>query len=95
MVSVLATDGAEAVPLMSRLVAATRPLLENTTVVPSTHTPRSDGYVAKTFLVPAANEILAPEALEARMVVRASVGPVVEYVPIPTSQAPALGSYAV
>jgi hypothetical protein len=58
-------------------------------------TERSAGYVENTFFCPAPNETLAPPALEARIVSRVRVGPVVEYVPIPTSQSPALGSNAV
>jgi hypothetical protein len=46
------------------------------------------GYVTKTLLEPADNVIgeVFPFELD-RIVVRARVGPVVEYVPIPTSQA--------
>jgi hypothetical protein len=47
----------------------------------------SDGYVTKTLTVPL-NVTAVPELLEDRMVVRVRVGPVVEYVPIPTSQLP-------
>ena len=47
-----------------------------------------DGYVTKTVTVPE-NVSALPELLEERIVVRVSVGPVVEYVPIPTSQLPA------
>jgi hypothetical protein len=46
------------------------------------------GYVRKTFLVPADNVIAVVFPLELeRIVVRARVGPLVEYVPTPTSQA--------
>jgi hypothetical protein len=45
------------------------------------------GYVTKTLTVPE-NVTALPELLEERIVVRVRVGPVVEYVPIPTSQLP-------
>jgi hypothetical protein len=46
-----------------------------------------DGYVTNTVTDPE-NVTALPELLEDKMVVRVSVGPVVEYVPIPTSQLP-------
>ena len=49
----------------------------------------SAGYVTKTFTAPG-NVTALPELLEARIVVRVSVGPVVEYVPMPTSQLPSV-----
>jgi hypothetical protein len=47
----------------------------------------SDGYVTKTLTVPV-NVTALPALLEDKIVVRVSMGPVVEYVPIPTSQLP-------
>jgi hypothetical protein len=46
-----------------------------------------DGYVTKTLTVPE-NVTALPALLEERIVVLVRVGPVVEYVPIPTSQLP-------
>jgi hypothetical protein len=85
MVSVLATEGAEAVPLMSRLVPPTSALLEKYTCVPLTHTPRSAGYVTNTSLVPRLKLTNEPELLEASTVSRERVVPDAVYVPIPTS----------
>jgi hypothetical protein len=50
----------------------------------------SAGYVKKTFFVPAVSVIATrvPSEFD-RIVVRARVGPVVEYVPMPTSHAEA------
>ena len=45
------------------------------------------GYVTKTVTVPL-NVTALPALLDDKMVVRVRVGPVVEYVPIPTSQLP-------
>jgi hypothetical protein len=45
------------------------------------------GYVTKTFTVPE-KVTAALELLEDKIVVRVNVGPVVEYVPTPTSQLP-------
>jgi len=47
----------------------------------------SDGYVTNTLTVPE-KVTAALELLEDKIVVRVSVGPVVEYVPTPTSQLP-------
>ena len=55
--------------------------------LPSKFTDFSEGYVTKTLTVPEKVTAL-PELLEATTVVRVSVGPVVEYVPMPTSQLP-------
>jgi hypothetical protein len=48
----------------------------------------SDGYVTNMLIGPPSNVTAKPELLEDKMVVRVNVGPVVEYVPIPTSQFP-------
>ena len=45
------------------------------------------GYVIKTVTVPTKVTAL-PELLDDKIVVRVSVGPVVEYVPTPVSQLP-------
>jgi hypothetical protein len=59
--------------------------------VPSSYTDLLDGYVTKTLTVPE-NVTALPELEDERIVVRVKVGPVVEYVPRPTSQFPGVSN---
>jgi hypothetical protein len=61
-------------------------------VAESKYTARSDGCVQMTSFKPAANDTKLPALLEDNTVSRLNVLPEDVYVPIPTSQEPAVGS---